>query len=678
MSSAIMKNKASLIMFSLSLILAIIACEWNVSMGEEPTLPPTATAIRLPPRPLTPISASPDEPVFISGEIPYTSPFFLNLLAEPFVMLEDQAGFVQRNREFQFALSSQIIGPVIRDAQDRLTFFLVLPAIPLGTFVDVDHDGESDQGVQVFAVAFWSNTWGDPFLEARDGTGWSTAYASTITDPDNHDEIIGGTLIVWAPDGEQSFPIGFGEDQRLFTEDDPIEPIPPGYNLVDLNQEPFRIYKEAQPKMILHEGIVALNDFSEMSYKDAFLALFEKVSVEYPFTQEKGIDWERLKAESLPLIENARNDSEFYEALYTFAQRIPDGHVNLSLDADDFYKKAGGGFGLVLAELSDGRVIATQVLEDMPADRAGMRVGAEILTWNDMPVGEAIAKVVPYLGSYSTPHTLRLAQVNFLERVPPNTEVKISFRNPGSAQITQAKLRAIVEYDSFFKTIPSLNQDELDLPIEGHILEDSGIAYIRISTFSEDYHLLARLWEHYLQGLIDAETPALILDLRSNGGGSVSIAMDFAGYFFKEEQILYTSFYFNAESGQFEEVDLPTKVRPAPLLYEGPLAVLIGPHCVSACEGFVYALSQNERAIMVGHYPTAGAFGEVGRGQYKLPGDFTLQFPTGRSETLQGELLIEGKGIEPQIRVPVTLESALGEIDAVLQAAIEALLEIIS
>ena len=103
--------------------------------------------------------------------------------------------------------------------------------------------------------------------------------------------------------------------------------------------------------------------------------------------------------------------------------------------------------------------------------------------------------------------------------------------------------------------------------------------------------------------------------------------------------------------------------------------MLISPYCISACEGFSYAMHQEERAFMVGQYPTAGAFGEVGRGQYELPGDLSMQFPTGRPETLQGKLLIEGVGVQPDITVPVSEDSALGRSDAVLQAAIEALLE---
>jgi C-terminal processing protease CtpA/Prc len=75
----------------------------------------------------------------------------------------------------------------------------------------------------------------------------------------------------------------------------------------------------------------------------------------------------------------------------------------------------------------------------------------------------------------------------------------------------------------------------------------------------------------------------------------------------------------------------------------------------------------------VGNYATAGAFGEVGRGQYKLPDGLTLQFPTGRPETPAGQLFLEGKGISPDITVPVTSDSVLGKTDTVLEAAVQAL-----
>ena len=84
-------------------------------------------------------------------------------------------------------------------------------------------------------------------------------------------------------------------------------------------------------------------------------------------------------------------------------------------------------------------------------------------------------------------------------------------------------------------------------------------------------------------------------------------------------------------------------------------------------------MSINHRATIIGHYPTAGAFGEVGQGQYKMPGGINVQFPTGRPETSGGDLLIEGTGVIPDLIVPVTVESALGLVDLVLESAINLL-----
>lgn len=635
-----------------------------------PTTRPTST--RPPDLTAVPASLDGDEPLVINGEIPYTSPFFLASTAQPFVMLEDQAGFAARNRDFLFSLPSQVIAPVEMVEEGRLAFSLPLPAVPQATYLDVDNNDRSDTGVQVFAVAYWSNTWGDAFLQTRDGRGWSSAYASTLTDPDNHNEITGGTLVIWAPNDQQAFPTGFGSDNLLFTEDDPVAPVPAGYSLVDLDARPFRVYKEPEPFLTLTEGAGAVNDFSAMSYGEAFDALIEKVAREYPFTAEKNIDWAALQSTYGPQMDTARDDAEFSRLLHDFILQIPDSHVGMPLDQQYFAQNYGGGLGLVAAELSDGKVIASQVLPNLAANQAGIRPGDEIVRWDGKPVGEAIAAVVPGFAPYSSAHGLRLAQVQFLTRTPPGTQVEIEFQpEGGSAKVAQ--LTAEPEYDSLFASLPSGNANPVALPIEAQLLP-SGHAYIKISTFQDDYNLMARVWERYLENLIDAEIPGVILDLRQNGGGSLGLALDFAGFFFDEQIDLYQSYYYNNESGKFEAVERPTRVEPAPQNFPGQVAVLVSANCVSACEGFAFAMQQQERAVIVGHTPSAGAFGEVSRGQYKMPGEITMQFPTGRPMTLDGSaVVIEGTGVVPDIVVPVTAESALGQIDAVLEAAVAAL-----
>lgn len=669
-----MKPRKIALVLSILLIFSLSCSVMNsvLSQGEETAPPPPAPSA-------TPLIAAPsivgdtgtNEPVLVTGTIPFTSPFFMDGIAEPFVLLEDQTGFVLRDLNHPFEISGQAIGPVELVSDGLLNYSLPLPAVPQGKLNDVDQNGVEDRGVMIFAVAYWSNTWGGPFLEERDGTGWSTAYASTTTDSNRDYEIDGGHLIIWAPDDQQSFPSGFGADQLLFTADDPVQSVPVGYSIVDLNEEPFRVYKESNPQFTLIEGAGAVNDYSAMSAAEAFDAMFNKVRVEYPFTVEKGVDWDALYAAFAPQVAAARNEYDLYRALRDFTHAIPDSHVGLTFNPQVFYEEQGGSFGMVLAELSDGRVLVSHVLPGTPAANAGIQVGAEILTWNGQPVQTALDAVQPYLAPYSTEHSRRQGQLIFLTRVPVGQTATLSVKDSGAAA-REVKLRSDLEYDSLFEALGYNSVDLMELPVEASVL-DSGLGYIRISTFSDDYNLMARLWERHIQALLDNEIPGVILDLRNNGGGSGGLAMDFASYFFDREITVAETRYYNELTGQFEPNDHPTKLRPAPLFYEGKVAVLVGPNCVSACEWFSNAMTQNGRAIVVGHFPSNGAAGEVGRGQYKMPYDINMQFPTGRPLTPDGKLLIEGVGMVPSIVVPVTAESVLGSADPVLDAAVQAL-----
>ena len=253
----------------------------------------------------------------------------------------------------------------------------------------------------------------------------------------------------------------------------------------------------------------------------------------------------------------------------------------------------------MLAELSDGRVIATEVLDRHAAAAAGVQPGAEIISWNGQPVSDALDGVVR-LAPIPTPHANRRGQVNFLSRMPP------SRRSSCVSAIRMAPSRM-----SPCAPPPSTTRSSAACPAPAPTRcpcpwtppsEDSGLGYVRITTFQDDYNLMARVWDRTIQNLIDNEIPGVILDLRFNGGGSLGLALDFAGYFFDEEMELYPELLLQREYRRFQG-HRAADVKPGPLHYEGKVAIWSGRTASAPAEGFAYAMQQQDRAVVVGHTP---------------------------------------------------------------------------
>jgi carboxyl-terminal processing protease len=152
-----------------------------------------------------------------------------------------------------------------------------------------------------------------------------------------------------------------------------------------------------------------------------------------------------------------------------------------------------------------------------------------------------------------------------------------------------------------------------------------------------------------------------------------------AAYFFDAPLVLGNTAFYDASSGGFyADPDRQGRfIPPAEALrYRGPLAVIVGPSCVSACEFFTYDLTLEGRAEVVGHYPTAGGGGSVE--VFRMPLDAYVRFTVGRSVDADGDIHIEGQGIAPTIDVPVTEATLLGEGDALVAAAVKHLDEAVA
>jgi carboxyl-terminal processing protease len=634
-------------------------------------------------QPTAPVTG--DQPTVVTGQVNYSNVFFTEGVAEPLIILEDQGGFVTRDRNFDITEASQVIGQITSDFfTSPFDYTLNLPARPNGSLHDVDHDGQTDQGVQVFAVAYWTNTWGDPYLELRDqgGGGWSSAYASTrVSDAAaSYLEVTGGKYLVYAPDATEQFPSGFGADNKLFTDDDPLMALAQGWSVIDMDQTPFAISREANPHIDLIEpASAALDDFSGQTYSQAFDSMLAKFRHEYAWTDLKHIDWDAEAAQFRPAFvsaENAHDPHAYALALRDFLWSIPDTHVGFdqTLLNADFANDTAGGVGFSMTETDDGKFIVDYVTPGGPAETAGIKFGAEIFSIDGQSTADKVAATVPWSSPFSTEQDKRLQQVRYALRFPLSKgSVSIIFSGTGGAQQT-ADVAVVQERDSFSHSSTFYGQPDFALPVEFAVLPTNpAIGYIQINSFFDNQVLTIQLWERAIKYLKDNGIGSLILDMRHNGGGSGWLADQMAAYFFDHNVPVGNVARYDPTSDSFyaDPTDVDEMIPPpADLQYAGTVAVLVGPGCASACEFFSYNMTLEDRAFIVGQYATEGAGGSVE--QFVMPEGVSVQLTIGRATDADGNVHLEGKGVAPTLKVPVTLETitqrANGQ-DPVLTAA---------
>lgn len=626
--------------------------------------------------------------IAIIGEMIYTDPLFTAGVAQPIVILEDQAGFVDRDKGFLMPVSSQTLGQFTSDFfVSPVEYSIALPVVPRGTYRDVDNNESEDEGVQIYAVAYWTNTFGDGYLEERDlyGGGWSTAYASTRVSNDFSDEgeIIGGKFLIYAATEGQGFPSGFGEDGLLFTDDDPVVAVPSGWTLVDMDSDPFVFDRSANPVIDLVEpDVTALIDYSSQGYAEAFDSMVELFRTEYAFTELKEMDWDALHEEFRPRFEAAEadNDAIAYElALRDFIWEIPDAHTAYypaSLEVNnEFFTNTDGGLGMAIQDVEGGETIVYYLTPGGAAEAEGIELGAQILEVNGVALDDAVSEVVPYSSPFSSDINRRLQQLRYIFRAPLGTSFEITYQNPNDSEPTTVTLDVTAERNSFAVSSFSQGVTGVELPVEFEFLP-SGFMYAKITSFFDNSLLTIQLWERLMETLNNNAIPGLIIDMRQNGGGSGFLADQMAAYFFDEQLTIgYSAIYDAAIDDFYIDEERPDVFYPPQeaMQYHGLVAVLVGPNCASACEFFAHDMTVEDRALIVGQYPTGGMGGGIK--DFLMPEGFFVRFAIARPLDTEGNIIIEGPGVVPNVQVPVTLESLVSGQDVVLAAAEQALAE---
>lgn len=216
------------------------------------------------------------------------------------------------------------------------------------------------------------------------------------------------------------------------------------------------------------------------------------------------------------------------------------------------------------------------------------------------------------------------------------------------------------------------------------------IGYLRIESFEDGPKVMARVDRAFSEL---KHNQALIVDVRENGGGSLSTAMRLGDYFFPEQRPVG---YFAGREGLkrrgaasmdaldpralalftgYSSADLARAMHSegavmlatggrASEAYRGRLVILIDEYCFSACEALASVAKEAGVATLVGRR-TAGAM--LAAFPIEIGGGWTLMMPVWDFRT-PGGVRVEGAGVQPHLAVRRS-----GRTDAELAAALRLL-----
>jgi carboxyl-terminal processing protease len=420
------------------------------------------------------------------------------------------------------------------------------------------------------------------------------------------------------------------------------------------------------PRPRHHERLLAAErtetDLAALSWSRAFDALCAKLAAEYPFTRWKGIDWAGLHLRFAPRIRDAeiREDARaYYRALRAFAWSVPDGHVDLRGDDHGLRAaEAGGGYGLGLAELDDGRVLAARVEPGGPAARAGLRVGDEVLAWNGAPVHSALERVSVDWSDHppATAEGRELERLRFLTRGRTGGHAEVAYRRSGAPAAAIAPMQAVPEGDP--RTAGGRWDAFLGDPVSARRLAD-GAGYLQVAFELPTLRDLTPeiAVRNALRRFQSEGATGVAIDVRGNRGGQDEIVPRVTAFFQSRPRIYEIAGLYDPAAALFRpHPETAVRVVPREPYWPGRVAVLVDADTFSAGEGVPLALQGLPNVAVFGWRGTQGSFG-VGEKTVHLPDGLDFLFPQGQSLDgglhiqLDGDALGRG-GVRPDHRVP--------------------------
>ena len=359
-----------------------------------------------------------------------------------------------------------------------------------------------------------------------------------------------------------------------------------------------------------------------------------------------GVDWKSVKKKYRPQVQTAAGERDFYALLDRMAGELRDSHTRVysPAQAAERKKQKRASVGITIREISGAPVIAS-VEADSEAARAGVVPGMIVHTIGGQPVGQAIAEARAAIGVSSSERATAMRVFSRILTGEPETVLNLELADARGTLRRFALVRRTVSAK------PS---------VTARILP-SGVAYLKFGKFDEE---LEKEVSSALESLKNA--PALILDLRANGGGDGEVGLRFAGAFFDRS---ITVARIVTRTGKPPLPGIPMTLETGAenaQIFSRPVVILIDEATASTSELITNAFQEQKRAAVFGTNSCGCVLAFLDYKPLKGGGDLTLSefgFISARGKRL------EGSGVTPDQLVPLELQDIRAGRDRALEEA---------
>ena len=407
-------------------------------------------------------------------------------------------------------------------------------------------------------------------------------------------------------------------------------------------------------------GSVAVATSDVANGLPTFDAAWTAIRETYVDESRTDADWDALRAEFRPRAARATTPDEVRDVLRDLLTRIGHSHFDLlssavraRLDKAAADPSEVGSIGADLTPI-DGELVICRVDPSSPALDAGLSPGAVIEAIDDVEMRDAS-------GTMRSADFERWATAQSLLRGTTGTETSVRVRDLAGHTSTRKVPRAreqgqpvtLGHLPTFFARLD-------------RVVRDAGngrhVAVVRFNVWMVP---LAAAIDRAVDDSRDAD--GIVIDLRGNPGGVLSMLMGVSGHFLDTPVRLGT---LRTRDSELSLVANPRTVAPdgrRVVPYQGPLAILVDQTSYSASEIFAASMQAIGRARVFGQKTPGGALPAMLR---ELPSGDVLEYAIGDFVTATGQR-IEGNGVVPdQVVSPSRAALAAGR-DEVLDAAVE-------